>query len=75
MKVWVLTYLNGDVAGVFTNWKKAVCAQTELLRDGAVLARLHHIKVNDNAAQEQERAEDVESTKRPAQDRKTDADT
>ena len=62
MRVWVLTYLNGDVAGVYTGWKKAVACQTNLLRDGASLAPLHQLEVNGNVTQEQERAEDVEST-------------
>jgi hypothetical protein len=60
--VWVLTYTNGDVAGVFTNWKKAVARQAELLREGAVLAPLHQVRVNNNGTPKQERAENVEST-------------
>jgi len=66
MRVWVLTYKNGDVAGVYSGWKKAVATQAKLLRDGHDLVPLHQVEVNGNVAQEPERAEDVESEERPA---------
>lgn len=62
MRVWVLTYKNGDVQGVYTGWKKAVAQQATLVREGHDLAPLHQVEVNGNVTQEQERAENVEST-------------